>query len=103
MQAWAAAEYLDAVIGRVLDFVASSRLAANTYVMLASDNGAQLLDGEEQPAAKLVGSRAGVSGVFLGGSPLLWWDAAIEVLTDDQGVVSPDFLPNACVMSNQTL
>jgi arylsulfatase A-like enzyme len=54
-QAWAAAEYLDAVIGRVLDFVASSRLGSNTYVMISSDSGPQLLKGEEGPAAKLVG------------------------------------------------
>jgi arylsulfatase A-like enzyme len=55
LQAWAAAEFLDAVIGRVLDFVASSRLASNTYIMITSDNGPQILEGETDPAAKLVG------------------------------------------------
>jgi arylsulfatase A-like enzyme len=54
MQAWAAAEYLDAVVGRVLGRLAGSRLAANTYVLLSSDNGPQLLPGEETPSAKLV-------------------------------------------------
>jgi hypothetical protein len=58
LQAWAAAEYLDMVVGRVLSRLASSKLASNTYVMLSSDNGPQLLPGEETPAAKLVSSKA---------------------------------------------
>jgi arylsulfatase A-like enzyme len=56
LQAWAAAGFLDAVIGRVLDFVANSRLASKTYVMITSDNGPQLLERETDPAAKLVGT-----------------------------------------------
>ncbi|WIA37699.1 hypothetical protein OEZ86_014587 [Tetradesmus obliquus] len=62
LDAWAAAEYLDSVVGRVLDQVTRSSLAGSTYVLLASDNGAQLLPGEEAPAAKLIRMPSGMQG-----------------------------------------
>lgn len=39
-------EYLDDVMGRLFDFVESSALRRNTYVLVMSDNGSELFLGE---------------------------------------------------------
>lgn len=39
-------EYMDDVLGRLFDYMASSPLRDNTYVMVMSDNGAELFGGE---------------------------------------------------------
>jgi arylsulfatase A-like enzyme len=41
-------QYLDDVLGRLFDFLESSPLGKNTYVMIMSDNGPQLLVDEKE-------------------------------------------------------
>jgi arylsulfatase A-like enzyme len=53
-QAWAALEYLDHVIGRLLDYLATSGLDETTYVMLLSDNGSALLPNEGSKSNRMV-------------------------------------------------
>jgi arylsulfatase A-like enzyme len=48
LQAWAALEYLDGAVGKIFDFLKRSGLAKSTYVMLLSDNGSALLQGEKK-------------------------------------------------------
>jgi arylsulfatase A-like enzyme len=45
---------LNHVAGRLFDYVASSPLAENTYVMIMSDNGAELFPTERKGKDKLV-------------------------------------------------
>lgn len=54
---WAFLEYMDDVLGRLFDFMADSSLRKNTYVMMMSDNGAELFPGERRGEAKLVSER----------------------------------------------
>lgn len=53
-QVWAFLEYMDDVLGRLFDYMDASPLKANTYVMLMSDNGAELFPGERRGNDKLV-------------------------------------------------
>lgn len=48
MQVWAFLEYMDDVLGRLFDYIDSSPLRNNTYVLLMSDNGSELFDGERR-------------------------------------------------------
>jgi arylsulfatase A-like enzyme len=57
LQAWAALEYLDEVLGRLFDYLAVSGLDKSTYVMLLSDNGSALLPNENSKANRLVRSQ----------------------------------------------
>ncbi|WIA17485.1 hypothetical protein OEZ85_014324 [Tetradesmus obliquus] len=100
LDAWAAAEYLDSVVGRVLGQVARSSLAGSTYVLLASDNGAQLLPGEETPAAKLIRMPSGMQGskavqqqryLFAFGHQC-WSEEALPLLGPDREVLRPQRL-----------
>ncbi|KAF6254409.1 alkaline-phosphatase-like protein [Scenedesmus sp. NREL 46B-D3] len=47
IDAWAMVQYLDDVLGRLFSFLESSPLGKNTYVMVMSDNGPQLLNDEK--------------------------------------------------------
>jgi arylsulfatase A-like enzyme len=39
-------EYMDDVLGRLFDYIGSSPLRDNTYVMIMGDNGSELFNGE---------------------------------------------------------
>lgn len=39
-------EYMDDVLGRLFDYIDNSPLKHNTYVMILSDNGSELFQGE---------------------------------------------------------
>jgi arylsulfatase A-like enzyme len=54
LQAWAALEYLDEVLGRLFDYLKTSGLDKSTYVMLLSDNGSALLPNEGSKANRQV-------------------------------------------------
>lgn len=45
--------YLDDNLGRLFDFLRSSPLSNNTYIMITSDNGPEMLDGEQITAKKV--------------------------------------------------
>lgn len=47
-------EWLDGIYGRLFSFLESSPLGKNTYVMIMSDNGPQLLFGEKDGLNKMV-------------------------------------------------
>ena len=52
---YAMAEFLDAQLGRLFDFVDNTpALAGNTYLFVQGDNGAELFDGETSPDARIV-------------------------------------------------
>ncbi|WIA17445.1 hypothetical protein OEZ85_014292 [Tetradesmus obliquus] len=51
--AWAMLEWLDGIYGRLFSFLESSPLGKNTYVMIMSDNGPQLLFGEKDGLNKM--------------------------------------------------
>uniref|UniRef100_A0A383WE69 Sulfatase N-terminal domain-containing protein n=1 Tax=Tetradesmus obliquus TaxID=3088 RepID=A0A383WE69_TETOB len=51
--AWAMLEWLDGIYGRLFSFLESSPLGRNTYVMIMSDNGPQLLFGEKDGLNKM--------------------------------------------------
>jgi arylsulfatase A-like enzyme len=54
LQAWAMLEWLDGIYGRLFSYLESSPLGKNTYVMIMSDNGPQLLVGEKDNLHKMV-------------------------------------------------
>lgn len=47
-------EWLDGIYGRLFSYLESSSLGNNTYVMIMSDNGPQLLFGEKDGLSKMV-------------------------------------------------
>jgi arylsulfatase A-like enzyme len=47
-------EWLDGIYGRLFSYLESSLLGRNTYVMIMSDNGPQLLFGEKDGLSKMV-------------------------------------------------
>ncbi|WIA28865.1 hypothetical protein OEZ86_011391 [Tetradesmus obliquus] len=61
-EVWAMLEYMDDVLGRLFDFVANSPLAENTYVMIMSDNGAELFPTERKGKDKLRRMPSGMMG-----------------------------------------
>lgn len=56
LQAWCMIHWLDDILGRLFDFLETSPLRDNTYVMFASDNGPQMLP--DEMANKYVSSLA---------------------------------------------
>jgi arylsulfatase A-like enzyme len=54
LQAWAMLEWLDGIYGRLFSYLENSPLGKNTYVMIMSDNGPQLLVGEKDDLHKMV-------------------------------------------------
>ncbi|WIA34881.1 hypothetical protein OEZ86_013171 [Tetradesmus obliquus] len=69
--AWALLEYLDDALGPIFNYLESSGLDRNTFVMFSSDNGAAIYPDEENPAHKKVRMPSGMKGwkgdVFEGG------------------------------------
>jgi arylsulfatase A-like enzyme len=51
-------EYMDDVLGRLFDFMERSKLRENTYVMVMSDNGAELYPEERKGMHREVGRAA---------------------------------------------
>lgn len=47
-QVWGMLEYMDDVLGRLFDFMERSKLRENTYVLVMSDNGAELYPEERK-------------------------------------------------------
>lgn len=52
-------EWLDSILGRLFDFLDNTGLVNNTYVMITSDNGPQLLKGEDEGKGKQVSDGRG--------------------------------------------
>lgn len=50
-------EYLDDVLGRLFDFMNTSKLRENTYIFIMSDNGSELFPTERNGVHKLVRQR----------------------------------------------
>lgn len=48
LQVWGMLEYMDDVLGRLFDFMERSKLRENTYVLVMSDNGAELYPEERK-------------------------------------------------------
>ncbi|KAF6259251.1 alkaline-phosphatase-like protein [Scenedesmus sp. NREL 46B-D3] len=61
-EVWAMLEYMDDVLGRLFDYVAESPLAENTYIMIMSDNGAELFPTERKGKHKLRRMPSGMMG-----------------------------------------
>uniref|UniRef100_A0A383VTG9 Sulfatase N-terminal domain-containing protein n=1 Tax=Tetradesmus obliquus TaxID=3088 RepID=A0A383VTG9_TETOB len=57
IDAWAMLQYLDDVLGRMFSFLESSPLGRNTYVMIMSDNGPQLLVDEKEQQERRIPSK----------------------------------------------
>ncbi|WIA37621.1 hypothetical protein OEZ86_014523 [Tetradesmus obliquus] len=57
IDAWAMLQYLDDVLGRLFSFLESSPLGRNTYVMIMSDNGPQLLVDEKEQQERRIPSK----------------------------------------------
>ncbi|KAI8466606.1 MAG: alkaline-phosphatase-like protein [Monoraphidium minutum] len=51
IEVWAMLEYMDDVLGRLFDYLETSPLHKNTYVLLMGDNGSELFDGEKRNIA----------------------------------------------------
>lgn len=47
-QVWGMLEYMDDVLGRLFDFMEHSKLRDNTYILVMSDNGAELFPEERR-------------------------------------------------------
>ncbi|KAF6255124.1 alkaline-phosphatase-like protein [Scenedesmus sp. NREL 46B-D3] len=62
VQAWAALEYMDEVLGRLFDYLKTSGLDKSTYVMLMSDNGAAMLPNERSTVDRLKRIPSGMLG-----------------------------------------
>jgi arylsulfatase A-like enzyme len=50
-------EYMDDVLGRLFDYMDSSKLRDNTYVLVMSDNGAELFPEERKGNHRMVRER----------------------------------------------
>lgn len=61
-QVWAFLEYMDDVLGRLFDYMDESPLRDNTYIMMMSDNGAELFPTERRGKDKLVSDSGGLCG-----------------------------------------
>ncbi|KAF8072774.1 MAP1D [Scenedesmus sp. PABB004] len=61
-EVWAMLEYMDDVLGRLFDFINASPLRDNTYVLLMSDNGAELFPTERRGRDKLRRMPSGMQG-----------------------------------------
>lgn len=58
LQVWGMLEYMDDVLGRLFDFMERSKLRDNTYIMVMSDNGAELYPEERKGMHREVGTAA---------------------------------------------
>jgi arylsulfatase A-like enzyme len=52
LQAWGMVEYLDSVLGRLLDFLEATGLSDSTYVTISSDNGPALFHTESRAVSE---------------------------------------------------
>ncbi|WIA40657.1 hypothetical protein OEZ86_013993, partial [Tetradesmus obliquus] len=95
VQAWAALEYLDKVVGRLFDYLAVSGLDKTTYVMLLSDNGSALLPNEGSKANRMKRMPSGM----LGGKS----DITEGGIRNFLAVRGPDLSPNRTVLKPQAL